>query len=79
MAQVEEITTLNIDGESYQVSELSEEIKSMVKLYNVWNTKEYDINNELIMTRMAKEALSRQIIAKFKEDQEPVPQEVTAE
>jgi hypothetical protein len=78
MAQVEEITTLNIDGEAYEVAELSEEIKAMVKLYNDWNSKEYDINNTLIMTRMAKEALSRQIIAKFKEDHQ-TKEEVPAE
>ncbi len=68
MPTVADITVLNIDENPYEVKDLSEEVRSLVELYNEWNQKEAEVRDELTRFQAAKETLSRQIITKVRED-----------
>ncbi len=68
MPKVADITVLNIDENPYEVKDLSEEVRSLVEIYNEWNQKEAEVRDELTRFQAAKETLSRQIITKVRED-----------
>ncbi len=67
MPKVVDITVLNIDEKTYAVDSLTDEVKSLVELYNEWNHKEAEVRDELTRFQAAKETLSRQIITKVRE------------
>jgi hypothetical protein len=70
MPKVVDITVLNIDDVPYAVESLSEEVQSLVEIYNEWNRKEAEVRDELTRFQAAKETLSRQIIARVRADLE---------
>lgn len=67
MQKVTDISVLNIDGKPYAVESLSDEVRSLVAVYNDWNRKEAGVHDELTILQAAKETLSRQIIGKVRE------------
>ncbi len=67
MPKVADITVLDVDEKTYAVDSLTEEVKSLVELYNEWNHKEAEVRDELTRFHAAKETLSRQIITKVRE------------
>lgn len=80
MPKVADITVLNIDEKTYAVDSLTNEVKSLVELYNEWNHKEAEVRDELTRFQAAKETLSRQIITKVREhlDEEEAAKEAEA-
>ena len=70
MANVDEITTLNIDNETYNVVDLSDAVQKMVEIFNGWNVKEAEATDALMMVKAAKADLSRQIILQVRADNE---------
>jgi len=68
MPTVNDITVLNIDETPYAVESLSEEVQSLVEVYNAWNQKESDARGELAILQAAKQTLSAQIVAKVREE-----------
>lgn len=67
---VEPIVNLNIDGETYLVSDLTPTVQNMVDVFNGWNQKEADVTDKLMMVKAAKADLSRQIIMQVRADKE---------
>lgn len=70
MATVQPVTTLNIDGNTLQVADLSQRVQQLVAVYNDWNQKNADAQNELMLVQAALNDLSRQIIVQIKADAE---------
>ncbi len=70
MSQVEDIKVLNIDGVTYAVDSMSEQVQQMVGIYNGWNQKESDARDQLMLVQAAKNDLSRQIIMQVRKDKE---------
>jgi len=68
MPTVNDITVLNIDETPYAVESLSEEVQSLVEVYNAWNQKESDARGELAILQAAKQTLSAQIVGKVREE-----------
>lgn len=76
---VEDIKTLNIDGEAHDVADLSDTVQQMVEIFNSWNNKEVDARNDLMMLQAAKADLSRQIITQVRADNAPAEETETEE
>lgn len=68
MPTVQPVTTLNIDNQSLQVADLSQQVQSLVGVYNEWNQKLADAQSVFAMTQAALNDLSRQIIVQIKTD-----------
>ena len=68
MPTVQPITTLNIDGNVLNVSDLSAKVQGLVTVYNGWNQKLADAQDVFALTQAGLNDLSRQIILAVKED-----------
>lgn len=79
MPVANDITTLNIDEVEYKVEDLSEEAQALINIYNDWNRKEADVQDEVIRFRAAKQTLSNQIINKVRSDNAPESEVNTTE
>ncbi len=80
MPTVAKITVLNIDDKPIAVDSLSEQVQSLVEMYNEWCQKEAEVRDELARFQAAKETLSRQIITSVKsETEEKVDEPVAVE
>jgi chromosome segregation ATPase len=82
MPKPEEVKVLNIDDVTYAVDSLSEEVQTLVAVFNEWNAEEVELSNKLYQVHLAKEALSQQIVSKVREGEEeknaPVADEPTS-
>jgi len=68
MATVQPVTTLNIDGTSFNVADLSQQVQGLVGVYNEWNQKLADAQSSAALHQAALNDLSRQIIMQVKAD-----------
>jgi len=68
MPTVQPITTLNIDGNTLNGTDLSAKVQGLVTVYNGWNQKLADAQDTFALTQAALNDLSRQIILAVKED-----------
>lgn len=70
MPKVDPVKVLNIDNVPYAVDAMSENVKSMVRVYDEWNQKLVDAQDEVAVRRAALNDLSRTIIVAVREEQE---------
>src|SRR5271170_7603302 len=70
MATVQPVTTLNIDGNVLQVADLGPKVQGLVNVYNSWNQKLADAQEQFALVQAALNDLSRQIIVQIKQDSE---------
>ena len=70
MPKVEDVKVLNIDDVPYAVDGMSEQVQSMVDVFNEWNQKEADARDNLIMIQAAKNDLSRSIVSTVRKEKE---------
>ena len=70
MPKVDEIKVLTIDNVPYAVDTMSDEVKQLVAVFNEWNQKEVDAENEYKLIKYAKNELSRQIIATIRSEKQ---------
>jgi hypothetical protein len=68
MATVQPVTTLNIDGTVLQVADLGAKVQALVTVYNSWNQKLADAQEQFALVQAALNDLSRQIIVQIKQD-----------
>lgn len=68
MPTVQPVSTLNIDGATYNVSDLSATVQSLVGIYNDWNQNLADAQSKSAQVQAALNDLSRQIINQIKAD-----------
>ena len=68
MATVQPVQSLNIDGITLQVADLSQQVQALVSVYNEWNQKLSDAQGQFALVQAALNDLSRQIIVQVKKD-----------
>ena len=70
MAKLEDIKVINVDGTPIAVEELSQSVKGLVDIYNVFRNDEVDAKYELIKVQAALRDIQREIIVTIKQEQE---------
>lgn len=70
MAKLEDIKVINVDGTPIAVEELSQAVKGLVDIYNVFRNDEVDAKYELIKVQAALRDIQREIIVTIKQEQE---------
>jgi len=58
---VEPISTLNVDGQTYTVTDLPENLRRLVSLLDSMRQEESDLNDELVTVRYAQRALTQDL------------------
>lgn len=61
--KVEAITTLNIDGQTYNVSDLSDNLQKLVSLLDTCRQEDADLRDELTLVQYTQRALSQDLVA----------------
>lgn len=69
MKPVEPISVINVDGTPVAVESLSDNVRSLVAVYNTWRQEEANQRLELMKTQAALQDLSRQIAVRYQEEQ----------
>jgi hypothetical protein len=67
---VQPVSTLNIDGTAFNVSDLSDKVQALVGIYNDWNQDLVNAQTKFAQLQAALNDLSRQIILQVKADQD---------
>lgn len=70
MAQLEDIKVINVDGTPIAVEELSQNVKGLVDIYNIFRNDEVDAKYDLIKVQAALRDIQREIIVTIKQEQE---------
>lgn len=73
--RAEEIKVLTVDGTTYVVSDLSQNVQRLVQIYNHWRQQQVDARLELSKIDAALRSLSNEIVLAMQKEQE----EATAE
>jgi hypothetical protein len=68
--KVEEITIINVDDVPYAVTDMSDEVRSLVGFYNEWRQKESDLKGEILLVQAAQRDLSREIITAIRREKD---------
>lgn len=71
MPQIQEIKVLNIDDVEYNVEDMSDEVKSLVVVYNEWNQDAAEAHKTFAQLQAAVRGLSQQIIEQVRADIAP--------
>lgn len=79
MQPVQPTTSITIDGETFAVAELSNEIQQMVQYLDQWRQDEVDQAAELLKTRAALRDIQNTLLQQFQADQEAAAREEAAE
>lgn len=45
--EVKKIEVITVDGEQYKVEEMGEEVQKVVRIFDNWNKKDVDLQNEI--------------------------------
>lgn len=70
MTPVQPVSSLNIDGNVLQVADLGPKVQNLLTVYNSWNQKLADAQEQFALVQAALNDLSRQIIVQIKQDAE---------
>ena len=61
MPQFNDVEVIQLDGQPFAVSAMSAEIQELMSIYNDWSRRAFDMQQELQMVNMAREAISQKI------------------
>ena len=78
MEKIEPITIINVDEVPHAVSDMSENVKRLVSIYNDWRNDEDGAKSELLKNQAAMRDLSREIVMTMKQEMETKAQEEAA-
>ena len=78
MEKIEPITIINVDEVPHAVSDMSENVKRLVSIYNDWRNDEDGAKSELLKNQAAMRDLSREIVMTIKQEKETKAQEEAA-
>jgi hypothetical protein len=79
MAQVKDITVINVDGKTYAVDTTSEAVQELVELYNKFNRRAADIQDDLTMAVAAREQIAQQINFQLRREEQEAADKAAAE
>ncbi len=70
MPTIDPLRVINIDGVPHVVEQMSDEVKSVVAIYNEWRQKEVDARNRLLLVQSALRDLGQNLVNRVREEQE---------
>jgi hypothetical protein len=70
MAKLEDIKVINIEGTPIAVDDLSDQVKNLVDVYNVFRNDEVSAKYELIKVQGALRDIQREIVITIKKENE---------
>lgn len=70
MEKIEALQVLTIDGVPHLVSEMSDQVRSLVKTADHWRQKEAEARDGLLMTQAAVRDVFREIAAQIRRERE---------
>lgn len=79
MAKVKDITVINVDGKTYAVDTTSEAVQELVELYNKFNRRAADIQDDLTMAVAAREQIAQQVNFQLRREEQEAADKVAAE
>jgi HAMP domain-containing protein len=71
MTPVTPTTSITIDEKTYEVENMSDEVKQMVQFLDTWRQDESDQASELLKTRAALRDLQNTMLAQINQDNAP--------
>ncbi len=79
MIQIQDTLTITVDDKTYEVADMSNEIKQMVVYLDEWRRNEADETAALLKTRAALRDIQNMILAQIQKENEPAVEEKTEE
>jgi len=78
MPTIDPLRVINIDGVPHVVEQMSDEVKSVVAIYNEWRQEEVDARNRLLLVQSALRDLGQNLVNRVREEQEAAAAEAAA-
>ncbi len=75
MIQIQDTLTITVDDKTYDVADMSTEIKQMVVYLDEWRRNEADETAALLKTRAALRDIQNMILAQIQKENEPAAEE----
>jgi len=69
MPQFTDVEVIQIDGRPFAVSAMSPAIQELMELYNDWSRRALDLQQELQMVNLAREAISQKVGQQYHAEQ----------
>lgn len=79
MAKIQETITVTIDDKSYEVAQLSDNVKQMIGLMDEWRQKEADLTSDLLMARAALRDIQNTLLNAIKAETAPAAETPAAQ
>lgn len=70
MTPVQPTLTITIEDVSYDVANMSDQVRQMVSYMDDWRQKEVDLSSELLMARSALRDIQNTMLATIRQEQE---------
>jgi len=70
MAQIQPTTTITVDGNSFEVANMSTEVQQMIVYLDNWRQDEADQASELLKTRAALRDIQNTLLQQIQQEQE---------
>ncbi len=71
MAKVQETTSVTIDDKTFQVADLSDNVKQMIGLMDEWRQEDADLTNKVLMVRAAIRDIQNTLLTTIKQETAP--------
>lgn len=68
MAKIQETTSVTIDEQTYQVADLSDNVKQMIGLMDEWRQEDADLTNKVLMVRAAIRDIQNTLLTTIKQE-----------
>lgn len=78
MAKIQETVTVTIDEQSFEVANLSDNVKQMISLMDDWRQRDADLASELLMVRAALRDIQNTLLTTIKAETAPAETEAPA-
>lgn len=68
MAKIQETTSVTIDDATYQVADLSDNVKQMIGLMDDWRQEDADLTSKVLMVRAAIRDIQNTLLTTIKQE-----------
>lgn len=79
MPTIDPLRVINIDGVPHVVEQMSDDVKSVIAIYNEWRQKEVDARNDLLLVQSALRDLGQNLVNRVREEQAAATEAAEAE
>jgi len=79
MAKVTQTLSVTVDDVTYNVADMSDQVKQMIELMDEWRQQEVDISGQLVMVRSAIRDIQNSLLLQIRQEQAQVAQAAAGE